>query len=52
VRQFNRINSDLEEFKTHKEVVTHTFVAAYLTRFPSLRSKWYFEHKNGENHTT
>jgi ribonuclease G len=45
----DRINSDLERvLKTNKDVVlnTHPFVAAYLTKgLPSLRSKWYFEHK-------
>jgi len=45
----DRINSDLERIlKTNKDVVlnVHPFVAAYLTKgFPSLRSKWYFEHK-------
>jgi len=45
----DRIASDLERIlKTNKDVVlnAHPFVAAYLTKgFPSLRSKWFFEHK-------
>jgi ribonuclease G len=45
----DRINSDLERVlkRTKRVVLTHP-LAAYLTKgFPSLRSKWYFEHKNG-----
>ena len=45
----DKITSKLESIiKDHKKVVlnTHPFVAAYLTKgFPSLRSKWFFEHK-------
>jgi ribonuclease G len=45
----DKIASDLERvLKVHKEVVlnVHPFVAAYLTKgFPSIRSKWFFEHK-------
>ena len=45
----DKIASDLERIiKDHKKVVlnVHPFVAAYLTKgFPSLRSKWFFEHK-------
>jgi ribonuclease G len=45
----DKITSDLERLlKTHKKVVlnVHPFVAAYLSKgFPSLRSKWFFEHK-------
>ena len=45
----DKIASDLERvLKNHKEVVlnVHPFVAAYLTKgFPSLRSKWFLEHK-------
>lgn len=45
----DRIQSDLERIiRNHKKVVlnTHPFVAAYLTKgFPSLRAKWYLEHK-------
>ncbi len=45
----DKIASDLERHsKTHKKIVlnTHPFVAAYLSKgFPSLRSKWFFEHK-------
>jgi ribonuclease G len=48
----DRINSDLESFKTHKEVVLNTCSSIPYKGFPSLRSKWYFEHKKGENHTT
>jgi ribonuclease G len=45
----DKIASELENIlKTHKKVVlsAHPFVAAYLTKgFPSIRSKWFFEHK-------
>ncbi|KQB37968.1 Cytoplasmic axial filament protein CafA and Ribonuclease G [Flavobacterium daejeonense] len=45
----DKINADLERvLKTHKKVVlnVHPFVAAYLSKgFPSLRSKWFLEHK-------
>ena len=45
----DKITADLERIiKDHKKVVlnVHPFVAAYLTKgFPSLRSKWFFEHK-------
>lgn len=45
----DRIEANLESIiKDHKKVVlnTHPFVAAYLTKgFPSIRSKWFFEHK-------
>jgi ribonuclease G len=45
----DKIASDLERvLKTHNKVVlnVHPFVAAYLSKgFPSLRSKWFFEHK-------
>ena len=45
----DRIASDLERIlKAHSDVVlnVHPFVAAYLTKgFPSIRSKWFFEHK-------
>jgi ribonuclease G len=45
----DKIASDLERLlKTHKKIVlnVHPFVAAYLKKgFPSLRSKWFFEHK-------
>jgi ribonuclease G len=44
-----KIESDLERMlKIHKNVTlnTHPFVAAYLSKgFPSLRSKWFFQHK-------
>jgi ribonuclease G len=43
----DRINSDLERvLKRTKSCNTHP-CAAYTKGFPSLRSKWYFEHKNG-----
>ena len=45
----DKIAFDLEKIiKAHKKVVlnTHPFVAAYLEKgFPSIRSKWFFEHK-------
>ncbi len=46
----DKIKSDLERIiKSHKNGVilnTHPFIAAYLTKgFPSIRSKWYLEHK-------
>lgn len=45
----DRIASDVERYKNdHKKLVlnVHPFVAAYLKKgFPSLRSKWLFEHK-------
>ncbi|MCW2117885.1 ribonuclease E/G [Flavobacterium sp. 7A] len=45
----DRIKSDLDRIlKIHNNVVlnAHPFVAAYLSKgFPSLRSKWFFEHK-------
>ena len=46
----DKISHDLELLfkKDYKKVTlnTHPFIAAYLTKgFPSLRSKWYFEHK-------
>jgi ribonuclease G len=45
----DKIESDLERMlKAHKKVVlnVHPFVAAYLSKgFPSMRSKWLFEHK-------
>ena len=44
-----KIESELENvLKIHKKVVlnVHPFVAAYLQRgFPSMRSKWLFEHR-------
>jgi ribonuclease G len=45
----DKIAFDLEKIiKDHKKIVlnAHPFVAAYLTKgFPSIRSKWFFEHK-------
>ncbi len=45
----DKIASELERvLKIHKKVVlnVHPFVAAYLSKgFPSIRSKWFFEHK-------
>ncbi len=44
-----KIASDLERIVKQKKKVrlnVHPFIAAYLTKgFPSIRSKWYFEHK-------
>jgi ribonuclease G len=45
-----KISHDLEILlkKDYKKMTlnTHPFIAAYLTKgFPSIRSKWYFEHK-------
>jgi ribonuclease G len=45
----DKIAFDLDRIiKNHKKIVLHVhpFVAAYLTKgFPSIRSKWFFEHK-------
>ena len=45
-----KIKQELEQIikKDYKKVTlnTHPFIAAFLTKgFPSIRSKWYFEHK-------
>jgi ribonuclease G len=45
-----KINYDLEQLfkKDYKKITlnTHPFIAAFLTKgFPSIRSKWFFEHK-------
>ena len=45
-----KITHDLEQLinKDYKKIVlnTHPFIAAFLTKgIPSIRSKWYFEHK-------
>ncbi|MGJ5642697.1 Rne/Rng family ribonuclease [Formosa sp. S-31] len=45
-----KITHELEQLfkKDYKKVVlnTHPFIAAFLTKgFPSIRSKWFFEHK-------
>ncbi len=48
IQVIDKINLDVERLKNHKKLVlnAHPFVAAYLTKgFPSLRSKWFFEHK-------
>jgi ribonuclease G len=49
IQIIDKIALDLENIlKTHDSVVlnVHPFVAAYLTKgFPSIRSKWFFEHK-------
>jgi ribonuclease G len=49
IQIIDKITSDLEKIiKDHKKVKlnVHPFVAAYLKKgFPSLRSKWFFEHK-------
>jgi len=49
-----KISHDLEQLlkKDYKKLTlnTHPFIAAYLTKgFPSLRSKWFFEHKKWVN---
>ena len=49
IQIIDKIRFDLERIlKTHIKVVlnVHPFVAAYLSKgFPSLRSKWFLEHK-------
>ena len=49
IQIISHIETELENvLKIHKKVVlnVHPFVAAYLQRgFPSMRSKWLFEHK-------
>ena len=50
IKVVERINQDLERvFKKDYKKVTlnaHPFIAAFLTKgFPSVRSKWFFEHK-------
>lgn len=45
-----KITNDLEQLfkKDYKKITlnTHPFIAAFLTKgFPSIRSKWFFEHK-------
>ena len=45
-----KISSDIDRLikKGHKKMTLHThpFIAAFIKRgFPSIRSKWYFEHK-------
>jgi ribonuclease G len=49
IQIIDKIALDLESIlKTQQDVVlnVHPFVAAYLTKgFPSIRSKWFFEHK-------
>ena len=49
IQIIDKINFSLEKIvKDHKKVKlnVHPFVAAYLKKgFPSLRSKWFFEHK-------
>ena len=49
IQIIDKINLDLERaLKSHKKVVlnVHPFVAAYLSKgFPSLRSKWFLEHR-------
>jgi len=49
-----KISHDLEQLlkKDYKKLTlnTHPFIAAYLTKgFPSMRSKWFFEHKKWVN---
>ena len=50
IKVIERINQDLERIlkKDYKKVIlnTHPFIAAFLTKgFPSVRSKWFLEHK-------
>jgi ribonuclease G len=49
IQIINKISLDVERLITnHNKLVlnVHPFVAAYLTKgFPSIRSKWFFEHK-------
>jgi ribonuclease G len=50
IKVVERINQDLERIfkKDYKKVTlnAHPFIAAFLTKgFPSVRSKWFFEHK-------
>jgi ribonuclease G len=50
IKIVEKIKQDLERLikKDYKKVTlnTHPFIAAFLTKgFPSIRSKWYFEHK-------
>ena len=48
IQIIDAISSEVERFKSHKKLVlnVHPFVASYLTKgFPSIRSKWFFEHK-------
>ncbi|MEP5255807.1 MULTISPECIES: Rne/Rng family ribonuclease [Winogradskyella] len=50
IKVVERINQDLQRIfkKNHKKVIlnTHPFIAAFLTQgFPSVRSKWFIEHK-------
>ncbi|HNQ27062.1 MAG TPA: Rne/Rng family ribonuclease [Aquaticitalea sp.] len=50
IKVIERINQDLERIlkKDYKKVTlnTHPFIAAFLTKgFPSIRSKWFLEHK-------
>ena len=49
IQIIDKISSDVEQLiKQNKKIVlnTHPFIAAYLNKgFPSMRSKWFFEHK-------
>lgn len=50
IKVVERINQDLQRIlkKDYKKVTlnTHPFIAAFLTKgFPSVRSKWFIEHK-------
>lgn len=50
IKVIERINQDLERIfkKDYKKVTlnTHPFIAAFLSKgFPSVRSKWFLEHK-------
>ena len=50
IKVIERINQDLERIfkKDYKKITlnAHPFIAAFLTKgFPSVRTKWFFEHK-------
>jgi ribonuclease G len=50
IKVVDRINQDIERIfkKDYKKITlnAHPFIAAFLTKgFPSVRSKWFFEHK-------
>ena len=50
IKVVERINQDIERIfkKDYKKITlnAHPFIAAFLTKgFPSVRSKWFFEHK-------
>ncbi|MFN4197750.1 MAG: Rne/Rng family ribonuclease [Flavobacterium sp.] len=48
IQVIDQICLEVERLKSNKKLVLHAhpFVASYLTKgFPSMRSKWFFEHK-------